>query len=55
MKRPRLGITTRTLLNRYVRELQDSPCDDRITQSLIDCGNYILIENERSDSDGSRN
>ena len=49
MKRPKMGITLRTLLRRYVRELQESQPEDKTGQSMVDCGNFLLIEDEREE------
>lgn len=46
MKRAKMGILLRLLLNRYIAKLTDDR-SDRVTQEMIDCGNFLLIEDER--------
>jgi hypothetical protein len=45
---PKLGSAARAYLKRYAADLIDYADDgDRITSSLIDCCNHLLIEAER--------
>lgn len=47
MKRPRMGTVLRILLKRYVNELAESRPDDKVGRQMVDCGNFLLIEDER--------
>ena len=47
--RPRIGTALRDLLRGYLEEVRDFDQEhgDRITRQLIDCAEFILIEDER--------
>jgi hypothetical protein len=45
---PKLGSAARSYLKRYAADLIDyAEAGDRITSSLIDCCNFLLIEADR--------
>ena len=50
-KRPRTGTALRALLRRYLEEMRtfDQDNGDRITRQLIDCAEFILIEDDRQE------